>query len=138
MAGTNREARLNLVLTAKDDARQVIESFATNLQETFDGLGAKLVEKMGLNDLTAAVNAAVETIKTDMSSVGASFTNASKDSEVYQRATIEALRQVAIQVESLEQATTQGFRSIRDSMNQTVQSSNDVKEALDFANLQMS
>lgn len=66
---TQKDVKLNLTITAKDEAKAVVESLARTMSETFDGLGAKLVESMGLSKITESFDALKASANTNMNGV---------------------------------------------------------------------
>lgn len=61
------EARLNLVISAKDEAKAVIEGFANSIKETFSGLQEEMARAFNMSPIEGSVSEAAATIQRSFS-----------------------------------------------------------------------
>lgn len=106
------EAKLNLVITARDEAKQVLEELVNNLKAAFDGL----------NNLTANVNFATAFEEQFTRMVSATEQNTSEIRLGFER-----------MATGIEESTNQ----ISQSLERVNQAGQHLNESLDFQNLQM-
>lgn len=130
------EARLNLVITAQDQAKAVIEEFASNIKSAFEGL-KDITAGFNMNGMEQSLQGVSEVAMSTRTSLTGSIDGMKQSADTLSVSITESTDKSVQAFRSLEESLNTVSSQIQSSLDNIGQSAHHMDQSLDFMNLQM-
>jgi TP901 family phage tail tape measure protein len=134
LAGTTTQATLGLVITAKDEARQVFEEFAVNLKEQMMKIQESMTNAFNMEGAITKVNEASTQMTEALGRVRVAEEEMSNNSGATRLE--EQMTQMTESVNRMSESVTRGFQNVSEQADRTSNSMHNMATGINFGEVQ--